>query len=288
MIFPCSFTLHRLNHLSIKKHLQNVREILPSMDKSIWLVFAFADFLYGNNGAVLLQSGGEDCTQRDSSTSFKLLPWVPQTAWAAPGWGWNSQESSVNPGQSAMARKSQAGPIRATVTASLCSLDVPCRNSFVLVVPLTLLLCAGTRTKRLPETHSWVVHAMQLLLGTTIQKHFYSLLEGSMPTFWSLSKGKSLWPSLSDIKQKAWHNLGMPQMSSATTGVSKTSEIMVRYRWCSELHNGFLQPCKSHCDQLQPSHSLSGYFYLLPPQYCTFSIMSPGSNLPSLAITPSR
>lgn len=49
-----------------------------------------------------------------------------------------------------------------------------------------------------------------------------------------------------------------------------------------------MQHHKSHHDQLKPSYSSSGYFYLIPPQYCTFSIMSPGSNLPSLAITPSR
>lgn len=49
-----------------------------------------------------------------------------------------------------------------------------------------------------------------------------------------------------------------------------------------------MQHCKSYHDRLKPSYSSSGYFYLIPPQYCTFSIMSPGSNLPSLAITPSR
>lgn len=37
------------------------------MEESIWLVFAFADCLCGHDGAVLLQSGGEDCTQRDTA-----------------------------------------------------------------------------------------------------------------------------------------------------------------------------------------------------------------------------
>lgn len=51
-LFPCSFTLHSLNHLHINKPLQSATEMFPSMDKSIWLVFAFADCPCGHDGAV--------------------------------------------------------------------------------------------------------------------------------------------------------------------------------------------------------------------------------------------
>lgn len=52
-----------------------------------------------------------------------------------------------------------------------------CRKSFVLVVPLTLLLFVAPGQKAsLKHTAGWWT-LIQLPLGTTIQRHFYSLLE---------------------------------------------------------------------------------------------------------------
>lgn len=112
-----------------------------------------------------------------------------------------------------------------------------CRKSFVLVVPLTLLLLVAPGQKAsLKHTAGWWT-LIQLRLGTTIRGIFIHCQSEVCP---HCDPGKSLCPSLSDIKQKAWHNLGMPQVSSATTGVSKSQEIIVAYRWYSELQNIFL------------------------------------------------
>lgn len=95
--------------------------------------------------------------ERHSLTSLKLLPWIPQTAWTAPGWGWNSQESLVNPGQSATAGKSWAHPCysHSFVVRFGCALQEQ-------LLPHGAINSAALcwhQTKRLPETHRWVVDA---------------------------------------------------------------------------------------------------------------------------------
>lgn len=164
---------------------------------------------------------------------------------------------------------------------------MPCRISFVLVVPLTLLLCAGTRTKRLPETHSWVVdaypaaarnHHPEAFLFTARVNYVHIVILGHPFGKVCLTQSRRHGTTLACLK--------CPQLPLGSAKARKSQFLTAgalnfRTSFCMQL-------CKPHHDQLKPSYSPSGYFYLVPPQYCTFSIMSPGSNLPSLAITPSR